>query len=134
MIYVQLVEGGAREVASNVEGAQSRWDWKTFQDAQKIAAALNVYSPETYVATDSGPNVSPRYDVIKLPKVGDKVSYSFNGDTYPCGTVKSVSPSLKLIVTTEGQKFYRRGETGKWIYNGTWSLVGGHIEERNPHI
>jgi hypothetical protein len=77
---------------------------------------------------------SPRYDVIQLPKVGDDCSYAFNGDYYPCGQVKSISKSLKIIVTTEGQKFYRRGETGTWKYNKTWSLVKGHISKLNPEF
>lgn len=109
---------------------ESRWDWRTFEAAKEVAAALG---PD-YIATDSGPCVSPRYDVIKLPKVGDKVSYAFNGDYYPCGEIVSVSDSKKLIVTSEGQKFYRRGQSGVWKYKQTWSLVQGHISRLNPEF
>lgn len=107
---------------------ESRWDWKTIDAAKEVAAALG----EGYIATDAGPNVSPRYDVIKLPQIGDKVSKEFNGDSYPCGTIKSISPSLKLITTDEGTKFFRLRETGCWKNGGTWSLTPGHVEKQNP--
>lgn len=109
---------------------ESRNDWRTFEAAKEIAVKLGT----GYIAADSGANVSPRYDVVALPKVGDKVSYAFNGDYYPCGTITNISASLKLITTSEGQKFYRRGQTGKWVYNGTWSLVQGHISRLNPEF
>jgi len=97
---------------------------------KKFAAALG----EGYIATDAGEYVSPRYDVIDLPKIGAEVSYAFNGDYYPCGKIASISKSFKLITTTEGQKFYRRGESGCWKYNKTWSLVPGHISKLNPEF
>ena len=109
---------------------ETRNDWRTFDAAKEVAAALGA----GYIATDAGPYVSPRYDVIALPKVGDAVSYAFNGDSYACGYVASISPSLKLITTTEGQKFYRVRETGCWKYNRTWSLQSGHVEKRNPEF
>lgn len=113
----------------------NRNDWKTMLDAELIAAALNDTVKENrYLATDAGPHVSPRYDVIELPRVGDKVSYAFNGDSYPCGEIVSISKSLKVIVTSEGKKFYRRRQTGSWINNGTWSLVPGHISKWNPEF
>lgn len=109
---------------------ESRNDWHTFEAAKEVAAALG---PD-YIATDAGQWVSPRYDVIDLPKVGAKVSYAFNGDYYPCGEIVSISKSLKLIVTSEGQKFYRVRETGCWKYNRTWSLVPGHVSKQNPEF
>lgn len=107
---------------------ENRNDWKTFDAAKEVAAALG----EGFIATDAGSHVSPRYDVTELPKVGDKVSYAFNGDSYPCGTVTAISPSLKVITTSEGKKFYRVRETGSWRNAGTWSLVSGHCYKQNP--
>lgn len=109
---------------------ENRNDWHTFEAAKEVAAALGP----KYVATDAGGGVSPRYDVQELPQIGDKVSYAFNGDYYPCGVIASISKSLKVITTDEGHKFYRKRETGCWKYDGTWSLVQGHISRLNPEF
>ena len=152
MLYVHIIRSAGKILRAeaiawplppNVDPRkyESRNDWKTMAAAEEVAAALG---PE-YVATDAGPYVSPRYDVIALPKVGDAVSYSFNGDSYPCGHVISISagPNFRRIVAHEprGGKhvgevrehvFWRRRKTGSWVMNGTWSLVAGHVDERNP--
>jgi hypothetical protein len=121
---------------------ENRNNWQTFEHAQEVAAALG----EGYVATDSGPNVSPRYDVIDLPKVGADVSYAFNGDYYPCGKVKSISagPGFRRIVagpdfSGKDREFWRRCHDGlptggAWISERTWSLVPGHISKTNPEF
>lgn len=133
MLYVSTTRSFGKLVSAtpcvNYEHtAETRNDWKTLEAAKEVAAALG---PD-YIATDAGPNVSPRYDVSKLPQVGDKVSQYFNGDSYPAGTVKSISKSLKLVVTTTGLKFYRVRETGTWRQGGTWSMIAGHHNDRNP--
>ena len=115
-------------------GVQNAWDWKTMQDAEDVVMLLNLHNDEQYLAVDKGPSVSPRYDVVHMPQVGDAVSYGFNGDYYPCGKIASISKTLKKITTTEGKEFYRRRQTGSWVMNGTWSLVHGTIDERNPHF
>lgn len=112
-----------------------RHDFKTFTRAEEIAAQCNELNDgNTYVATDAGPWCSPQFDVITIPKVGDEVSYAFNGDYYPCGKVVSVGTGAKRVVVTDtGAKFYRRKLTGSWLKEGgTWSLVAGHRSERNP--
>lgn len=110
---------------------ESRWNWATFDAAKEVAAALG----SDYIATDAGPNVSPRYDIIKLPKVGDKVSYAFNGDSYPCGVITAISASLKVISVSEpGVRFYRVKETGSWRFNRTWFLTSGHCYKQNPEF
>lgn len=39
------------------------------------------------------------------------------------------------IQTSTGDVFFRRKDTASWIMKGgTWSLVAGHIDERNPHL
>ncbi len=53
--------------------------------------------------------------MARLPQVGDEVSFAFNGDSHPCGKVASVSKTYELVTTTEGQKFYRRDTTAKWV-------------------
>lgn len=106
---------------------ENRNDWKTLEAAQKVAAHL-----PGYIATDAGASVSPRYDVIKLPKVGDKVSKAFNGDSYPCGVIVKISKTLKAITTDGGDVFYRVRQTGSWRTAGTWSLQAGHVYTQNP--
>jgi hypothetical protein len=80
-----------------------------------------------YIATDDGKWSWPQFDVIKAPKVGDKVSQSFNGDSYPRGEIVSVSKSLKLVTTSTGHKFYRRGKSGAWLVNKYASMIPGHV-------
>lgn len=137
MIYVEVIGDAVFLLDKNdvrrTPNIQNRWDWETFEVADLIADKLNESTDGFYIPTDSGPNVSPRYDVILAPKVGDEVSYSFNGDTYPCGKIKSISASLRLIITDEGRKFYRRKLTGAWCDKG-WTLIPGHIHEQNPHF
>ncbi|WXB48017.1 hypothetical protein WCWAEYFT_CDS0315 [Vibrio phage VB_VaC_TDDLMA] len=109
----------------------NRNKFKTLESAQKVC---EQFGEDTYMVVDKGEYILPRFDVIEKPRVGDKVSYAFNGDSTPCGEIKSISKSLKVITTTDGQKFYRKGLSGTWKYNKTWSLISGHQEERNPHI
>ena len=112
----------------------SRWDFDSLEDAQLIADSATKLTGTLYIATDAGEWVSPRYDVVVAPAVGDEVSYSFNGDYYPCGTITAISKSLKLVTTSTGRKFYRRRETGSWVNNGMWSLVSGHHNRLNPEF
>lgn len=139
MLYITVTRTEGKVTAASVHETpnpvcETRNNWKTFDDAKEVAAALG----EGFIATDAGSNVSPRYDVQCLPKVGDDVSYAFNGDSYPCGKIVSISKSLKVIVTKdeakgEGvKKFYRVRETGTWRNAGTWSLISGHHYTQNP--
>uniref|UniRef100_A0AAU7VHH7 Uncharacterized protein n=1 Tax=Dinoroseobacter phage vB_DshS_R26L TaxID=3161158 RepID=A0AAU7VHH7_9CAUD len=113
---------------------QTRNDWATMEDAEAVAASATEHAGEEYIAIDCGSHVSPRYDVIRMPQVGDEVSYSFNGDTYPDGKIASISASKKLIMTDTGGKYYRRKQSGSWVKGGTWSLVRGHSYTQNPHF
>jgi hypothetical protein len=107
---------------------ENRNDWKTFEAADEVASKLG---PD-YIATDAGPGVYPRYDVVRLPKVGDEVSYAFNGDSYPCGKITHVGKSKRVVRTDGGRVFYRRKMTGSWVSEGMWFLVHGHVSTRNP--
>ena len=113
-------------------GWMTRHDFKSMDQAGEIAKSATEVTGKLYLPVDAGSGVWPRFDVIEAPAVGDEVSYAFNGDYYPCGTIKSISASFRLITTTEGQKFYRRRESACWKYNGVWSMVDGHRKELNP--
>ena len=104
-------------------------NYQTREEAEDIIEAF----PGRIIA-DAGPHRSPRFSIVTPPAVGDKVSYAFNGDSYPDGEVVRVSKSLRVVTTSTGSKFYRRRESGAWVQNGTWSLVRGHVSERNPHF
>lgn len=105
----------------------------SFEAAQKRAAELTEKSGVEHIATDAGPYHYPQYGVIDAPQVGEKVSYAFNGDYHPCGEIISVSKTKKVVRTDTGEIFYRRRLSGCWKRKGgTWSLVRGHIERRNP--
>jgi len=110
-------------------------DLSTLSDAADVAAAAGALTGETYLPIDGGSGVSPRFDVIRAPHVGDKVSYAYNGDYYPCGTVTAISPTLRKVTTSTGRVFYRtRAQAGAWRSRGMWSLVHGHVSRLNPEF
>jgi hypothetical protein len=96
-----------------------------------LAASLTDQSGHQFIAIDRGDWHWPQYGVIAAPRIGDLVSISFNGDRYPCGRVKSISKTMKVITTTTGRTFYRRRLSAAWINDGTWTLIAGHISTLN---
>lgn len=112
----------------------SRNDMKDVPHAELIADQAQALTGNRYVAVDNGLHHYPRYDVVRAPKVGDEVSYAFNGDYYPCGQVTKISKSLRRVETESGRTFWRKKLTAAWLENGTWSLIQGHVDKRNPHI
>lgn len=114
----------------------SRWDIKNLARASEIAAQATALTGELHIADDQGSCVTPRYDVVIAPKIGDKVSYAFNGDYYPDGTIVHVTPgTLRVIKTSTGKTYYKRGDKARWIQTGgTWTLVSGHHDRRNPEF
>lgn len=111
----------------------SNWDVGTFEEAVRLAGEATAVTEEVYLPCDRSSSVSPRYGIIRAPKLGEPVSYSFNGDTTPCGVISKISDSYYRIQTTTGKVFYRRHHTSSWIMQGgTWSMVSGHYRERNP--
>ena len=109
-------------------------DMKSFEEAEQIAAALITLTGETYLAFDNGTGTSHRYGVTVPPKVGDDVSYGFNGDYYPCGKVVRITKGWR-VYTDSGKTFNRRKNSSGWMMaGGTWGLVSGHISEQNPHL
>lgn len=110
----------------------NRNDWKSFEEVCAIARALTAITGESYVGTDAGDHVSPRYDIGTVPKIGDPVSYAFNGDYYPDGEVVRITKGLR-ITTSTGKVYNRYKNTGCWMMvGGTWQLVHGHISRQNP--
>lgn len=141
MYYFLLNEAGVavaavEELSAEYRGTKNytyRGDFKNFQRAVEIAEQITAATGELYLPVDNTANVSPRYDVIRAPAVGDEVSYAFNGDYYPCGKIVKISPTYKKITTDTGNTFYRtRLNSANWKMDGTWSLVRGHIERQNP--
>jgi len=108
--------------------------------ATDYAAAASRFMGELYLPVDAGPRVMPRYDVIRAPKVGDAVSMGFNGDYCPCGKIASISPSMHRIKTDDGTVFHRHAPSrsvpkslsARWLSGGTFAMVQGHHDKRNP--
>jgi len=109
-------------------------DLSDLGQAIKVADEISELTGELYLGIDKGEWISPRFDVIKAPKIGDQVSFAFNGDYYPDGVIQHISKSMRVITTDSGKKYYRRGLSGCWKYQQTWSLVVGHCSDKNPHF
>ena len=84
-------------------------------------------------------------------KVGDDVSYGFNGDYYPDGKITRFTKTGKYLYTDGGTKYVkttfesreRMEDTGEYEdvikegfqrVGGTWWLVPGIVSEQNPHF
>lgn len=137
MLYFKIKDGRVVSVSDvfrngNGENWISRHDFKDMAFAESIAAQMSTLTDVRYIATDAGDSVRPRFDVIKAPTVGDKISYTFNGDSYSDGMIESISASMKVIVSSTGNKYYRKRLTGNWKLNKTWSMIPGHHNDRNP--
>ncbi len=105
---------------------------KSLLEAVELAMTCTESFGEQYIGVDEGPNVLPRFGIDKLITVGEIVSYGFNGDYYPCGTVTKISKTFRKIETSDGSVFHRRKNTNGWFKDGTWCLVVGYYNERNP--
>lgn len=131
------VSGNVVEITTECKrGAENRNDWRSLDAAKVVATKATAFSGKLHLAVDRGAHTSPRYDVIEAPAVGDEVSYAFNGDYYPAGKINRVSASLNRIATDAGHVFYRTGkDSGRWVRaGGTWSMVAGTHDRRNPEF
>ena len=110
-------------------------DWHDMRDSSKelvtfLAQKATEQFGTLYLPTSrNGSN----FGIVKAPKIGDLVSHYFNGDYTPCGEVVRITPKFTVITST-GNRFSRNKDTGTWLEGGTFSLIEGHIDERNPHI
>lgn len=104
-------------------------------DAEGRAFQLTLETGKEHIAYKSSYVIDP-YVVTMLPQVGDPVSKAFNGDSYPCGSIAKISKTKAKITTTTGDTFSRVGPNSWKIggKHGTFSLVSGHHDERNPHF
>lgn len=141
MIFVKVENGLPVEVATQLTAQQhsdkawqSRWDWLDFATVEKLARYVTAMTGRDYLPTDATEAVAPRYGIVPAPKVGDPVSYGFNGDYYPCGHITKITKGWR-VTTSEGKVFNRRKNTSGWrMVGGTWGMVAGHIYEQNPHF
>lgn len=134
MLRFKMQDGKVVEVAETHqagEGWIDRHSFTSLEFAADIALQVSALKGKTFIATNN-PHCRPQFDIVELPSIGDNVSGYFNGDSYPEGEVTSISKSYKVIETSTGKRFYRKRQTGSWISNGTWSLIGGHHNTRNP--
>lgn len=138
MLYIKFSEAGkaiqtgySHDVCVSSEWA-CRWDWKSLEQVEKIAAELSEALGEKYIGIEK--SSTPRFDVIKAPAVGDKVSKAFNGDYYPDGEIAKISKTLSIITTTTGTTYRRYRNSGAWIAAKTWAMANGHRAELNPHF
>jgi hypothetical protein len=110
---------------------KGNWDWSSYEEAVDAAAQLTERGTK-WLAVDEGSHTSPRYGVFEAYKIGDLVSYCFNGDCHPCGTIIRITPTL-TVVTSEGKRFRRVGSSSTWLMeNGSWALTKGVHTDRNP--
>jgi hypothetical protein len=105
-------------------------------EANLAAGNLNTQTAEDHIVVDRGEHVSPRFGVIKAPSIGDKVSMALNGDYYPVGEIVKITPkTMRVIMTSDGTRFYRQARnSSRWVANGCFALVRGHVEAQNPQF
>jgi hypothetical protein len=140
MLYIKFNGGLICQISETYPekwgGRENGWlsvrDAESYGEACTWARYMTAMSGKTYLGYDQGSHHTPRFGVFETPKVGDPVSYSFNGDTYPCGVITKITPQWH-ITTSEGKKFRRPGtKAGFRMEGGTWSMVSGHIYEQIP--
>lgn len=142
LFFKRDTSGTVLEVSNKAPwDARDRKQWEcrrhmvSFEYAQILAKSASECTGKTYLAIDSGPWTSPRYDVIEAMTVGEPVSYGFNGDYYPDGEIVKIGKNHRIITTSTGARYYRRKLTGVWLKTGgTWALVSGHRNDKNPEF
>ena len=144
MFYIRFVGGLPVELSNTCpkdgvqwcsrDGWQSSRDCESYKQAETWSKYLTAMTGRQFLPADEGAGVWPRYRVIEAPAIGDEVSYSFNGDTYPCGTIVKLTPTWQ-VTTSDGTQFRRYRNTAGWRrVGGTFWMVKGHIYEQNPHF
>ena len=124
-------------------GWMNRNDIDNMKTAITVARNCTAWAASStkivYMADDRGPSVSPRFDVVRAPAVGDDVSKGFNGDYYPVGKIVRMTPISMRVITVDGPrgklKFWRNGARASWtLSGGTWGLAMGIHNDQNPHV
>ncbi|USN15123.1 hypothetical protein LESZY_00890 [Brevundimonas phage vB_BpoS-Leszy] len=127
---------------------RSPYTGESLQDYQVAIEAAKDATDMTKVphwAEDRGAYVSPRYAIVRAFQIGEPVSYGYNGDSYPCGRIVSMSKTAPVssgvgprIITVQDhngnrRKFWRHRLTGSWREaGGGFSLQHGWHNDRNP--
>jgi fermentation-respiration switch protein FrsA (DUF1100 family) len=136
----ELHRTGGREAWAGIE---NRNDWRDFATVELIANDLSALTGDDWLPVDRGAHVSPRYDVVVCPKVGEDVSRGFNGDYYPVGKIIGITGAGRRSITTMAtdgsgvvRKFYRVKLSGAWKEGGgsPFCLVPGVRHEWNPEF
>lgn len=105
---------------------------ESFEEAEELAAFATKDTGKLHLGADASASASPRFSIFEPPAIGDEVSYAFNGDYNPCGTIVKITKGFR-ITTSTGRVFNRVKKSAGWLMvGGTYRLVGGHISERNP--
>jgi hypothetical protein len=108
----------------------------SLNEAVSLAKTISEFTGNFYIPCDEGEHCSPRFGILLAPKIDDDVSYTFNGDYYPCGKIVRITPSYRIFTKDDKgneHTFYRKGIRSNWVMKGgTWSLVPGIISEQNP--
>ena len=86
------IDGVTGLAKSTGTGWMNRNDITSFEQAKTLASQLTLKTNRLFLAADAGESTSPRYDVFKAPVIGDEVSKSFNGDSYPEGMITKITP------------------------------------------
>jgi hypothetical protein len=139
-IYINTVTGAITDDWHVAEpwmvDAEYHRNWSVMADVEELAAFVTEKNADgtgsTYIATDAGEHAaSHRFGVVRMPEVGDLVSYGFNGDCYPCGKIERISPTGSRITTDTGTRFTRQKLSGSWRSGGTWWMRKGHVTAYN---
>lgn len=113
-------------------GWMNRNDIKSWNFAFTLAKMLTLYAKDGRTFLPCQNKRGTDFDIVVSPKVGDKVSQSFNGDSYPEGEIVKITPSWQ-VTTSTGAKFRRYQQTAGWKQERScfWMVSGVH-DERNP--
>ena len=154
MNYFKLDAAGAVvEIADGMPGSLGVDDWARKIDgawgagwcnrndftadlAAAVAISASAYSGDVWLVSDRGESCSPRFDVIKAPKVGEDASMAFNGDAYPVGKIAKIGKDYASVLVEGARgkiRFYRKAGRAAWVSKG-FSLIPGTVDRMNPEF
>ena len=142
--YVRMSRGLPVEISdeypqngawNKVDGWMSlRQDIATGEEGQRLATYITALTGKVFLVASEGSSSHPRWYVFEAPCIGDDVSRGLNGDYYPCGKITKITKNWK-VTTDSGASFNRVRETSSWKeVRGSFFMVQGIIDERNPHF
>lgn len=136
--YAEFERGFTDYITERFCGPVAKAELCRFHDLREAKSAALLLSGAAaegvfYEVSDDGEYVSPRYEIVVMPRLGEPVSKGFNGDYYPCGRISKISSSGRRIQTDTGVVFYRAKDSRqRWRSGGTWSMVRGWLYRQNP--